>query len=79
MSASPATCIYIYRVSPLNPSDNLTKLSPFAINKTMKGMVGTGLDIKRIQGNGYLIQTKTTKYPNRLMALKYIMHIPIFL
>lgn len=66
-----------FLVEPSSSSDNLMKISPFALTKFLDSMIGTGLDVRRFRGTSFIIRTNTSKQANRLIALQSLLTIPV--
>lgn len=66
-----------FLVEPFLSSDNLTKLSSFAVTKFLDSMIGTGLDVRRFCGTSFIIKSNTLKQAKRLLALTPILFVPV--
>lgn len=61
-----------FLVSPAKLIDNLTKLSLFAIFKSIKSQVGLSLNISRFRGNSFLTKARTF-----VLKLTEILFLPV--
>ena len=65
-------------VSPVDEEKPLTKVSPFAIHKTIVSVAGQPVsDIKRQRSGELLIQVAKKSHANNLLTLSHILNIPV--
>ena len=55
----------------------LAKLSPFAINKGIEGVVGTPKSIKRLRSGDLLIEVSRSTQANNLLKTKVLVDVPV--
>jgi hypothetical protein len=67
---------FIY-VEATNPDQPLTKISPFAVEKGIKGWVGDVKNVKRLQSGNLIIEVDKKSHVINLLKLETLVSIPV--
>ena len=57
--------------------EDLSKLSPFVIDKFLKAKIGTLTDLRRLRGGQLLVKTDSETYSRKLLGLSDLAGVPV--